>query len=469
MSGFFTLGEIKERPGVYKRYVNGAETSGTTEKIAAAVVTGNWGPLNTAIHVQNGEDISSVLGSGTGAEVLAEIFADGPQEAVVVRVGSGGTKGNAVLSDTASPAAAVVNLTAKYPGDRAFAISIKAALDDETVKEATLYDGTAVLESRSFMASGTVTEIDAFVAAFKDSAYIDVAKSEDGNGILASVSQAAFTPGTNPSATVESYADGCAAIEAETWHYICTDSNNSAVHALLVAYVDRIFKDGAYGRAVIAETPTISLETRMSHAKNYNDYKVIYVLNGWTGTDGTNYNGYLAAARICGMLAACPSNQSMTHAVIKDAAGLSEALTNSQIRRALSSGCLVISMNKNQQPIIEKAINTLVDLADDQDAGWKKIRRTDTRLELSDRIEKAVDEMIGKVNNDSDGRSAVIAAAQRVIDAMVGEGKLISGTAYLDNTIQRTSDAAWFIVSIDDLDSLEAVYLTFKFRFSENS
>ena len=54
MSGFFTLGEIKDRPGVYKRYENlGTESTGATEKIAACVVSGNWGPLNQAVRVDN--------------------------------------------------------------------------------------------------------------------------------------------------------------------------------------------------------------------------------------------------------------------------------------------------------------------------------------------------------------------------------------------------------------------------------
>ena len=70
------------------------------------------------------------------------------------------------------------------------------------------------------------------------------------------------------------------------------------------------------------------------------------------------------------------------------------------------------------------------------------------------------------MDNDPDGRAAVIAAAQRVIDAMVGEKKLLSGTVIEDEGNPAQGDSAWFIIAVDDLDSIETIYLTFRFRFA---
>ena len=468
MGGYFTIGEIKTRPGVYKRYENvGIQTAGAEEKVAACVVTGNWGPLNIPVTVENGTDISTIIGSGTGADVLTEIFAYGPAECVVVRAGSGGTKATLDLEDTATTAAAVITLSAKYPGNRAFSVTVKPSLDDANVKQAFLYEGTKLLETRSFYAETGVSEVEAFVAAFADSKYLDVTKKAEGNGNVATVTQEAFTAGTNPTVNAEAYSAALDAIESEVWHYICCDSNETTIHALLAAFVDRIHDDGAYGRAVIGEPHTVSLETRMQHAKAYNDEKVIYVLNSWEGTNGVTYEGYLAAARLCGMAAAKPSSESLTHDVVKGAAKLSEGLTNSQIKKAIKAGCIVFSLSKNRQVIIEKGINTLVTPSGNQDEGWKKIKRTDVRFELMDRIEKTVEPMIGDIDNDTNGRAAVMAAAQRVIDAMVGEGKLISGTCSLDTSNKSEGDSAWFVISVDDTDSIETIYLTFRFRFSQ--
>ena len=47
MSGFFVVGEKKERPGVYKRYENagGVEAAGARSGVGCALVTGNWGKI----------------------------------------------------------------------------------------------------------------------------------------------------------------------------------------------------------------------------------------------------------------------------------------------------------------------------------------------------------------------------------------------------------------------------------------
>ena len=64
------------------------------------------------------------------------MFAGGVNELFVVRVGSGGTQGTVSLKDNAgSGGVEVVKLTALYPGSRAFSISVKESLDDETLKE----------------------------------------------------------------------------------------------------------------------------------------------------------------------------------------------------------------------------------------------------------------------------------------------------------------------------------------------
>ena len=51
----------------------------------------------------------------------------------------------------------------------------------------------------------------------------------------------------------------------------------------------------------------------MSYATICNDEKIVFVLNGWTATDGTVYDGWRAAVRIGGMIAACETNASLTH------------------------------------------------------------------------------------------------------------------------------------------------------------
>ena len=84
-----------------------------------------------------------------------------------------------------------------------------------------------------------------------------------------------------------------------------------------------------------------------------------------------------------------------------------------------------------------------------------------------DRIVATTDPLIGKVNNDSDGRATFIAAAQGVVNAMIGEKKLLpGGMIYEDQQNPPAGDSAWFIIAVDDIDSIEKSYLAFKFRFT---
>lgn len=470
MSGFFSIGERKIRPGVYKRVVNAGslEVAGARAGIGLAVGQSDWGELNVPTLISAGQDIEAVFGTGNLAKVISEMIAGGVQEIVAVRAGSGGSAATLVLKDTASTPVSVITLTAKCPGAVALAATIRDAVDEADTREFILYNGTKRIESVRFAAG--LAEVDGLVAALAGSAYVTAAKDAAGSGTLADISQATFTAGTNPTADTAAYSAALAAAEAEEWDVICVDTVDPAVHAVVSAFCDRVYTAGLYPMAVIAEAASTALATRISHAIAYNSDKIVFLLNGWKDAAGETHDGYLAAARIGGMIAAAPANVSMTHRVVSGAVSLSEALTVAQINQALKSGCLVLTMSRSRQIWIEQGINTLVTLTADQDAGWKKIRRLRTRYELMRRIEETVEPLIGITTNDENGRATIISAAQRVIDAMYGEGKLREGGEIAESAEYKAEgDSAWFDIAVDDLDSLEHIYLTFRFRFSPES
>ena len=465
MSGFFIKGETKERPGLYKRIEDITTYPQVRERIGCAVVSANWGPIGVPKLIQRTDDWAKIIGSGSGYDTLKEMFVGGAKKVVLVRVGSTGTKATLTLTDDASTPVNVVTLTAKYAGTYPLAISIKADLNDASVKNVTIYTGDTVLEKFK-IAAGTA-EIDGIVAELVNSEYIDATKLAAGSGTLDDVTKSSLTGGADPTVNTTAYADGLEAANTEVFDTICVDTNDTAVHAVLAAFVERIYKEGDYPITVISEPKTVARATRLAHAAAYNNEKIVYVLGSWKDAAGTVYSGYKAAARIAGMITAIPCNNSLTHKPIEGAVELDEALTNSQIIEAIRSGCLIISKSKTSDVMIEKAINTLVVPGPDQDAGWKKIRRVMTRFEMMSRIDVTLEPFVGSVNNDPDGRAAIIAAAQSVLDAMIGEGKLFPGaTVFLDENNPPIADSAWFIIQADDIDSFEIGYLTYQFRFA---
>lgn len=123
-------------------------------------------------------------------------------------------------------------------------------------------------------------------------------------------------------------------------------------------------------------------------------------------------------------------------------------------------------MNKSGQVWIDKAINTLITPPADRDEGWKKIRRTKTRYELIRRCNTTNDDMAAKVDNDNPGRAAIIGALQSIINEMIAESKLTSGTAILNPAYSPEGDSAWFLLDVIDKDSAEHIYTDFLFRFN---
>ena len=472
MSGTFVVGETKIRPGVYTRRENagGVEIAGAVNGIGAAVIRANWGPLNKIVWIESPVDAAAAFGlPGTGhtVNIIDEMLTGGASKVAAVRAGSGGTAATITLKDTTGSPISVVTLTANFVGSRALSATIKDNLADNTKRDCIIYAGTMEFEKVTFAKGSTGDgEPAALVAAFANSKNFTAAKLADGNKIMATVSSAAFTPGTDPQTTSTEYSAALNVLESAVWNVLIVDTSDTTTHQLVAAFIDRVYEAGSNSMAVIAEPKSVAIGTRMTNAAAFNDEKIIYPLNGAYDAGGTLYDGYLLAARIGGMVAAIPSNQSLTHEVVRGMVSQAEPLTNTEIETALQSGCLVLSTNTSGQIWIEQGINTLITPSGNQDAGWKKIRRVKTRFELIDRISDTTAPLIGKVNNDSDGRAAIIAGANGVIKRMIGEKKLLDGTCIEDTSNPAVGDSAWFIIAVDDIDSIERVYLTFRFRFS---
>lgn len=477
MGIFFTVGEKKVRPGVYQRYENRGTGSiaGAVNGIVAAVYKSNWGPLGAVetIGADEAGSLTARLGGGTGAttQVITEAFNGGATTVLAVRLGSGGTNGALPLKDTTSGSPAdAINLATKYPGTRSFKITIREKLGDSTAREFLVTEGDMTREKIEFMASES-GEVDALVAAINaQSAYFTAEKaaSYSGTGKLALVAERAITVGTDPTTNTESYSDAFNLLEPYRFNVLVTDSEEVAVHALLAAYIERVYQGGkieCFG--IVAEPVSVDLEDRMDHAKAFNDYNIIYIGGGWTDAQGIRYEGRLAGARMAGMIAAVASNTSLTHTAISGATEVLEMLTDSQYKASIQSGMLTFSTSAEGTVWIESAITTLVTPSGEDDEGWKKIKRAKIRKELMARVSDSVEPLIGKINNDSDGQANIITVAKGVCAAMRNEKKILEGySVELDESNPPEGDSAWFLIQADDIDSIEKSYFVYGFRYS---
>lgn len=390
MPGTFLIGEKKDRPGVYFRRENygGPDVVGATNGIGAAIFQADWGPLNKVydMDLTMKNDIADYFGNDPHTQILREMFDGGAIIIRAIRCGNDDGEASSVTLKSVNPANSAlvesVKITAAYPGAREFAVSIRTNLITE-LRECIIYDGTVIFEKYTFDAGKD--EAANLIAALNKASKNFIATAL-GNpvqtGALQTVTQVPMTGGKNPTVTTASYDRATNQLERTKWNCLIVDTNDAAVHALVQSFVDLSYEMGHFGIGCIAGNSNQDLEERMNLAASYNDEKIAYVLNGWESNSGKVYDGYLAAARIGGMIASFETNSSITHEVVKSALSLTEPLTNGEIIKAIRKGCLVLTLNDSDQIWVEAAINTLVTPDADMDEGWKKLRRTKCRFEL---------------------------------------------------------------------------------------
>ena len=468
MAETYIVGETKVRPGAYfniQKSGNNAAAS-VISGVTAVIFRSDFGPLNEAVELSAEDGYADTFGDGGTTDAIQEAINGGAKTIIACRAGNGGTQATITLNSKDGEAA--VTLTAKYPGKKAFTATIREKLSDSTVKECIIFADTTEFEKVEFAAGAG--EAAALVAAFADSKKFkaEVKSGQDQSEML-NVAQSLFTVGTDPAVATSDYSNAFAQVEAYDFNTICVDTEDTAVHILLQSFMNRVFNAGILALAVVAEKHTVELETRQTHAAAFNDCNMHYVLNAHVSEQGKEIDGYQTAARFAGLIGACASNSSLTHTVINGFTEILEKLTNSQIVAAEKMGCLVLTYNSSKQVWIDNAINTLITPADNQDDGWKKIRRVKTRYELIRRMNTTSDNLVGKVDNDNNGRATVISQLQAVGNSMVAEGKLTSCTVSESSVYTADGDSAWFEIAVIDKDSMEHIYLTYKFQFSTNA
>lgn len=470
MASFFIIGEKKIRPGVYFRYENWGTPpiAGVDDGKCAAVFRSNWGPLGQALTLEQYEDIAKKYGDGGEngtTDVPLEQFKGGARLVYAVRLGKGGTCGTYAMKDEQGDS--VIQLTLKYPGSRKLSVTIRPTLEDASVTELLILEGTEQLEQLTF--HNTENSVEALMAAFSESgsSYFNLTKLKDSDQQLETIDQAEIIGGTDPAVNIAAYSAAFEVLEACRWNVLSIDTEDIPTQQMMQLFLNRIYQGGKFCMGVIGEPTTVAFDTRLKHASAYNDYQMVYVGNGFIDISGKVYEGYLAAARIAGLIAGTPSNESITHLAITGATEVTELLTNNQHERAISAGVLMFSVSAANTVWVEQGVNTLVLPGTKEDIGWKKIKRVKVRFELFQRLNDTVDVLVGRVNNDPDGRMTVIQVSNGVCQTMVAEKKLLAGAhVELDPNNSPEGDSAWFIVYADDIDALEKLYYVFKFRFA---
>ena len=498
------LGVVETRPNTYFRTESGdVVAEGAINGIVAVVYQGTWGTPNVVVDISP-EDLTNlrnIVGTGAGYEAVRQAFLGGALMVRAVRAGTAPTTTTTTTNtdgtttkttkSVAKPKVFLYTSVATKNADgtttnknvlaialysycytsRQFTLNISTNAFTKK-RQLDIYDGTYLVESFSVTASSKeslalVAAINAQSKCFKAVHKYKNTAGKDVGVKINDYSARAFTTSKNLGISVGAFATAINALEPYNWNTIIATSGSMGVQKSLAEFVIQSYEVGRFGMAVIGGKSTTPLADHMALAASINDWRVVYCPSGWTDTDGTGRGSSVLAARLAGMIAGCETNASITHLVISGAFNLLNNYTNGEMIQAEESGCLMLSKNDAGQVWIDNSINTLVTPGNGLDEGWKKIRRTKCRFELMTRINRTCDKLIGRINNDANGRATVITAMTTIIREMISEGKLFEGSyAAEDTRYKPVGDRAYFLLVIGDIDSIEKVYLSFRFHYA---
>ena len=466
----FKLGEVKARPGIYTRWVNAGGDAMTSRPLGVinAVVNVDWGPINETVTLGAEEsdpaNLKKVLGISKAQQVVEQLFDGGALFVHVTRVGEAETGKKSASTGEATG----IVFTALYESSRMLSAIVREGLDEgtyEVLVNEKIGEKVSNLEKIEVDAVGVeVSEAAQLVveAINKESKYVTAKPS--GETIKQGTED--LVGGESPEVTNDAYITAAKTAERTFYDSLVTDSEDPALLAALHTFIRKRLEAGYRAMAIFGAKAGDKFENKIKVAKSFNDFAVVYVGNGFRTAQG-DFIGALAAARVAGMIASGSYLSSPTFKTVRGAIEIIEELSDYEYEQADTNGLFSFTYNEDGLVDIEYGINTLVVLAEDEDEGWKKIRRVRIRYELIDRIVAATMKSLRRnLSNSGPGRMTICSKGTEIINQMIREGALESGVMIEDPTTPPHGDTAYFTFeNLVDLDGLERAYITFPFRY----
>lgn len=495
MAGTYRAGEEKIRPGVYRRYTTKNEQSvaGAMTGVFAIPVHADFGPLRTVTTHTKFDTVKELYGEGGTVKGVKNLFKGGAVKVFVYRLGTevhtedetAGVCQTLEFRDENRNGddKTVMVLKTKYPTSISFTVDVKEKPADKTKKQFTVYQGAVLKETLEYEVLEGADEAEIFADLVnKESSFFKAEKSVNEAVVFSNISVVEIQTGSNPKVTIEDYNAAFTAFEAFKWNILVADTTDVDVQDTLKIYMERIKENGAIGSCVVggrikdventnglesSNYSGMTFEERLNKAKGFNSEYFIYIGSGYVDEDGNFIDDYESVTMQAGIIGSTPCSQSVVHTVIPGAVDTMEVLRNEDYIKAIENGMLMLSPSEDGQVWFDSGVNTLTSLKENQDSGWKKIRRTMTRYEMFDRIDRTITPLIGKVNCDADGIANIVKVAKDVLNEMVREGKLKDGANfYEDPEYPIGADNVHFIIAANDIDSLEKIYLNYQFSFN---
>ncbi|WP_433583136.1 phage tail sheath subtilisin-like domain-containing protein [Paenibacillus amylolyticus] len=429
-------------PGLYMNFQAAASSAiqAGTRGTVVVPIKANWGPVGTFVEVGSEAAIeriyaANVLDNGTAYTSLKLALLGGPKKLLAYRVASAAAKA-ATLTLKDSSDANVLQLDAKYPGDRAngFYVTIQPGVIDNTKHEVRLFEGNRMLYAL-LTADITAASLAKEINADEQNVWVTAQAIGDGTGAVATVAGAAFKGGVsgNDDLTNAEYIAVQGALEGEQFDVLALDQAADApLLASFAAWVKRVRSEGkpvvaVFGGSAADDTSATAAQKAAARSLTLNHEGVINVGTGVRLGDAF-YSSAETSAYVAGLIAGQRLNQSTTYAATPFD-DVTRRWTRAEQEQAVQNGVFIFFHDGRQVKAL-RGVNTLVTPAAGQNNAWKKIRSIRVLDAINTDLQRsAEDTYIGKVNNTEEGRQALISAMKAYL-ALLAQSNVIEADGY---------------------------------------
>lgn len=466
-SGNWSPGEVKERAGLFNRFLSLANSriSGTKKGIVGIPVKADWGPDGEIVVCNDAADITTTFGEG-GTVYLALRAAKGgkeykPYRIIVYRMAA------ASASQAVATVGETIKLVTKYKGTRgnSFKVSISSNIVDEAKKDICIYENNVVMQKYTV----EPTDIDAAVNAINNDSGSLVSAIKLKEGALADVSGQAFSGGDSGSeVTTKEYVNALAAFEAAYINTLALDGvTDEAILTVAKSWHNRVWEAGKMVQLCIGGTHDDDKNPKVGNARSRacNHYGIINSIVGGIDSAGNRYSSAEMAAQFAGAISALPLNSSLTYKELEDIVDVTVRLTDTEIGAATTAGSLTLFKDIDPETFeatirVERGINTFTSFSSEKGEKLRKIKAISTMAAIDyDTGKYAMKSVIGQLDNDGDGQATLISGIKAYLETLI-EAHVVSSDILvaLSDSLVTEGDIVYLETQALTIDKIEQIF-----------
>lgn len=452
MAGGSFQSQNKIRPGAYIKFqgVPSNDNIVGSRGIVTMAAPIGWGPEDELIKVTVADLYSNKLEKILGFNVYsasAKLFKAALENAhtlLVYRADKGGTKAS-VQIDVASNKK--LKVTAKYAGTTGNNISI-------SIKEA-FAGGYSV---NTFL--GSTQKDSQIVTDIKDLVANDFVTFE-GEGVIAQTAvNTLLTGGANGTPTNQMYTEYLAKLKTTQFDTLAAFKIGDT----------ELFNGGTIKEFIqeMRETRGIKCQAVINNYVAANYEGVISTYNqGVKYADGTELTAEEFVVWMAGATAGADVTESNTYKVVANAVEVTGNVLEDDIETLITSGYIIISKRRDGAIVVEKDINTLVNLRDDVTDAFKENKVIRLLDAVANHIALDFEQnYAGKVVQDANGRALFKASIISYLTELQNSGAIINFNSSTDVMVEAGEqvDAYYSEIYIQPTYSVDKLYMIVNVR-----